>query len=113
MKDPKQAFVEYVSSHTNEAGGLVSNFIASQDARLSDGEVNFKEIIRDVDESRKEGPNKGEGAATEEPTVEYFDTLPTRDKLTYHKYLMSGPIPSIFLRKPIITEGCPSNFKIP
>ncbi|GJV11769.1 hypothetical protein Tco_1353310 [Tanacetum coccineum] len=26
---------------------------------------------------------------------------------------MSGPIPSIFLRIPIITEGCPSNLKIP
>ncbi|GKD65826.1 retrotransposon ORF1 [Tanacetum coccineum] len=26
---------------------------------------------------------------------------------------MSGPIPSIFLRNPIITEGCPSNLKIP
>ncbi|GJR04322.1 retrotransposon ORF1 [Tanacetum coccineum] len=26
---------------------------------------------------------------------------------------MSGPIPSIFLRNPIITEGCPSNLMIP
>ncbi|GKC96246.1 retrotransposon ORF1 [Tanacetum coccineum] len=26
---------------------------------------------------------------------------------------MSGPIPSIFLRNPIITEGCPYNLKIP
>ncbi|GJU55931.1 retrotransposon ORF1 [Tanacetum coccineum] len=26
---------------------------------------------------------------------------------------MCGPIPSIFLRNPIITEGCPSNLKIP
>ncbi|GJY61306.1 retrotransposon ORF1 [Tanacetum coccineum] len=26
---------------------------------------------------------------------------------------MSGPIPSLFLRNPIITEGCPSNLKIP
>ncbi|GKE14840.1 hypothetical protein Tco_1422417 [Tanacetum coccineum] len=26
---------------------------------------------------------------------------------------MCGPIPSLFLRNPIITEGCPSNLKIP
>ncbi|GJT51023.1 hypothetical protein Tco_0977180 [Tanacetum coccineum] len=26
---------------------------------------------------------------------------------------MSGPIPSLFLRNPIIIEGCPSNLKIP
>ncbi|GKB28223.1 retrotransposon ORF1 [Tanacetum coccineum] len=78
-----------------------------------DGEVMFIEIIRDDDEPRKEGPNEGEGATTEGPTVEYFDTFPTRDELTYHKYLMCGPIPSIFLRNPIIMEGCPSNLKIP
>ncbi|GJY58302.1 hypothetical protein Tco_0458194 [Tanacetum coccineum] len=78
-----------------------------------DGEVMFIEIIRDDDEPRKEGPNEGEGAATKEPAVEYFDTLPTRDELTYHRYLMSSLIPSIFLRNPIITEGCLSNLKIP
>ncbi|GKD41879.1 retrotransposon ORF1 [Tanacetum coccineum] len=48
-----------------------------------------------------------------EQEVEYFDVLPTRSELAYHKYLMCGPIPSIFLRNPIITEGCPSNLKIP
>ncbi|GJX09706.1 hypothetical protein Tco_0199565 [Tanacetum coccineum] len=43
MKNPEQAFVEYVSSRTDEAGeGLVSNFMASQDARLSKFEANFK-----------------------------------------------------------------------
>ncbi|GKE11336.1 hypothetical protein Tco_1414887 [Tanacetum coccineum] len=229
MEDPEQAFVEYASSRTDEAGGLVSNFMASQDARLSkfeadfkqqqremtnkidtvlkaitdrlagtlpsdtvknpklsttpvlsassyptqdsqcsnnvhgsinattirpkqpegpqvnrpdegperegnlgntssnphldplayiateqdDGEVIFIEIIRDDDEPRKEDPNEGEGAATEEPMMEYFDTLPTRDELTYHRYLMSGLIPSVFLRNPIVTEGCPFNLKIP
>ncbi|GJV66116.1 MAK10-like protein [Tanacetum coccineum] len=43
MEDPKQAFVEYASSHTDEAGGLVSNFMASQDARLSKFEADFKQ----------------------------------------------------------------------
>ncbi|GJY94961.1 MAK10-like protein [Tanacetum coccineum] len=71
-----------------------------------DGEVMFIEIIRDKDEPQNE-------ITTEGPTVEYFDTFPTRDELTYHKYLMCGLIPSIFLRNPIIIEGCPSNLKIP
>ncbi|GKF20264.1 hypothetical protein Tco_0068902, partial [Tanacetum coccineum] len=43
MEDPKQAFVEYVSSRTDEAGGLVSNFMASQDARLTKFEADFKQ----------------------------------------------------------------------
>ncbi|GKB72197.1 MAK10-like protein [Tanacetum coccineum] len=44
MEDPEQAFVEYAFSRTYEAGeGLVSNFMASQDARLSKFEANFKQ----------------------------------------------------------------------
>ncbi|GJY84724.1 hypothetical protein Tco_0498750 [Tanacetum coccineum] len=43
MEDPEQAFVEYASSRTDEAGGLVSNFMASQDAKLSKFEADFKQ----------------------------------------------------------------------
>ncbi|GJZ22705.1 hypothetical protein Tco_0559744 [Tanacetum coccineum] len=44
MKDPEQAFVEYASSRTDEAGErLVSNFMASQDARLTKFEADFKQ----------------------------------------------------------------------
>ncbi|GKE44574.1 hypothetical protein Tco_1471858 [Tanacetum coccineum] len=43
MEDPEQAFVEYASSRTDEAGGLVSNFMASQDARQSKFEADFKQ----------------------------------------------------------------------
>ncbi|GJZ91266.1 hypothetical protein Tco_0663193 [Tanacetum coccineum] len=46
MENPKQAFVEYASSRTDEAGdleGLVSNFMASQDTRLSKFEADFKQ----------------------------------------------------------------------
>ncbi|GKD79763.1 hypothetical protein Tco_1342384, partial [Tanacetum coccineum] len=43
MKDPEQAFVEYASSRTDEVGGLVSNFMASQDARLTKFEADFKQ----------------------------------------------------------------------
>ncbi|GJT02914.1 retrotransposon ORF1 [Tanacetum coccineum] len=78
-----------------------------------DGEVMFIEIIRDDDEPQNESPNEGEGTTTEGPTVEYFNTFPTRDELTYHKYLMCGLIRSIFLQNPIVTKGCSSNLKIP
>ncbi|GJR10429.1 hypothetical protein Tco_0793081 [Tanacetum coccineum] len=84
-------------------------FICPKD---DDGEVMFIKIIRD-DEPQNEDPYEVEGATTEEPIVEFFDTFPTRDELTYHRYLMSGPIPSIFLRNPIIIKGFPYNLKIP
>ncbi|GJR68695.1 hypothetical protein Tco_0014760 [Tanacetum coccineum] len=72
-----------------------------------DGDVMFIEIFKKNDDSRKEEPESG-GLE-----MDYFDIFPTRSELAYHKYLMCGPIPSIFLRNPIITEGCPSNLKIP
>ncbi|GKA71728.1 hypothetical protein Tco_0777867 [Tanacetum coccineum] len=44
MEDPKHAFVEYASSRTDEAGeGLVSNFMASEDARLTKFKADFKQ----------------------------------------------------------------------
>ncbi|GJX10447.1 hypothetical protein Tco_0200306 [Tanacetum coccineum] len=44
MEDPEQAFVEYASSRTDEAGeGLVSNFMASQYVRLYKFEADFKQ----------------------------------------------------------------------
>nr|GEW85613.1 protein kinase-like domain, concanavalin A-like lectin/glucanase domain protein [Tanacetum cinerariifolium] len=42
IDDPEQAFVEYASSRTDEAGGLISEFMASQYARLSKFESDFK-----------------------------------------------------------------------
>ncbi|GKA23996.1 hypothetical protein Tco_0710029 [Tanacetum coccineum] len=85
MDDPEQAFVEYASSHTDEAGeGLVSKFMASEDARLSTFKADFKRQ-QDDDEPQNEGPNEGDGATTEEQVVEYFDTFPTRDEITYHR----------------------------
>ncbi|GKE72166.1 hypothetical protein Tco_1534207 [Tanacetum coccineum] len=69
--------------------------------------IHPKQQIKTNDDSQKEEPEVGE------QEVEYFDIFPTRSELVYHKYLMCGPIPSIFLRNPIITKGCPSNLKIP
>ncbi|GJU68521.1 hypothetical protein Tco_1254780 [Tanacetum coccineum] len=46
MENPKQAFVEYASSRTDEAGGiegLVSKFMASRDARLSRFKADFNQ----------------------------------------------------------------------
>ncbi|GJS07358.1 hypothetical protein Tco_0364154 [Tanacetum coccineum] len=44
MEDTEQAFIEYASSCTDKAGeGLVSNFMACQDSRLSNFEANFKQ----------------------------------------------------------------------
>ncbi|GJX89876.1 MAK10-like protein [Tanacetum coccineum] len=232
MEDPEQAFVEYASSRTDEPGGLVSNFMASQDARLSKFEADFKqqqsemtnmidtvlkaitdqiagtlpsdmvknpklnaslvfsarsypnmdpqcsnhvqgsinaiiiysekqndsydekakeneeeeknnsenihlelvpqssdskvvctkgdnievmfiELIRKNDDSSEGEPEEEGSTTTERVGAEYFDIFPTRSELAYHKYLMCSLIPSIFLRNPIIIEGCPSNIKIP
>ncbi|GKE84816.1 hypothetical protein Tco_1558558 [Tanacetum coccineum] len=93
-----------------ESLGLVPQ---SSNTKFVDGEVMFIEIIRDDDEPQNKGPDEGERATTEGPAEEYFDTFPTRDELTYHKYLMCGSIPLIFLRNPIIIEVCLSNLKIP
>ncbi|GJU99778.1 hypothetical protein Tco_1329049 [Tanacetum coccineum] len=78
-----------------------------------DGEVMFIEIIRKNDDSHKDRPEEERSTTTEGLGVEYFDMFPTRSELAYHKYLMYGPIPLIFLRNPIIMEGYPSNLKIP
>nr|GEV19904.1 MAK10-like protein [Tanacetum cinerariifolium] len=77
------------------------------------GEVMFIELIRKNDDS-SEGEPKEEGSTTTEGVgTEHFDSFPTRSELAYHKYLMCNPIALIFLRNLIITEGCPSNLKIP
>ncbi|GJT66358.1 hypothetical protein Tco_1017838 [Tanacetum coccineum] len=163
MEDLKQAFMEYASSHTDEAGDarlskfgadfkqqqnemtnkintvlkaitdriagtlpsdavknpklstspvLFARSYPTEDPQCSThvhGSINTVKIhpIQKNNNSRKEEPEAGE------QEVKYFDMLPTRSELAYHKYLMYGPIPSIFLRNPIITEGCPSNLKIP
>nr|GEW12869.1 retrotransposon Orf1 [Tanacetum cinerariifolium] len=78
-----------------------------------DDDVMFIEIIRKYDDSHKEGPADEGNATTEGLEVGYFDTFLIKSELAYHKYLVSGPIPSLFIRNPIITKGCPSNLKIP
>ncbi|GKC26869.1 zinc finger, CCHC-type containing protein [Tanacetum coccineum] len=43
IENPEQAFVDYASSRIDEAGGLVSNFMAYQNARLSKFKADFKQ----------------------------------------------------------------------
>ncbi|GJW30401.1 hypothetical protein Tco_0047276 [Tanacetum coccineum] len=78
-----------------------------------DGDILFIEIIKKYDDSCKEELREDENAATGGLEVEYFDTFPIRSELACHKYLMCGPILSLFLRNPIIIERCPSKLKIP
>ncbi|GJR14564.1 hypothetical protein Tco_0797216 [Tanacetum coccineum] len=73
-----------------------TKFICSKE---DDGEVMFIEIIRD-DEPQNEDPHEVEGATTEEPAVEYFDTFPTRDELTYHSSILDPRFYQVVLRRP-------------
>nr|GEU92907.1 retrovirus-related Pol polyprotein from transposon TNT 1-94 [Tanacetum cinerariifolium]GEU92909.1 retrovirus-related Pol polyprotein from transposon TNT 1-94 [Tanacetum cinerariifolium] len=113
MENPEQAFVDYASSRTDEAGGLVYEFMASQDARVSkikadfkrqqeeDGNVMFIEIIPKNDDSCKEEP-KAEGQE-----VGYFDIFLTRSELTYHKIPCN--IGHVHVKKAYIDIGSPLN----
>ncbi|GKA90756.1 hypothetical protein Tco_0812626 [Tanacetum coccineum] len=86
MEDPEQAFVEYTSSRTDEAGeerNLGNTNSNPQPDPLAS--IATEQIIRNHDEPQNKGPNKGEGVATGEPVVEYFDTFRIRDELTYYR----------------------------
>ncbi|GKE30312.1 hypothetical protein Tco_1445696, partial [Tanacetum coccineum] len=67
-----------------------------------DGDVMFIEIIQDNDEPHNEGPNEGERATMEEPAVEYVDTFPTRDELTYHSSIIDPRLSQVVLRRPFV-----------
>nr|GEV00617.1 hypothetical protein [Tanacetum cinerariifolium] len=53
-----------------------------------------------MDESREEGTQEEGSTTTKGAGVEFIDIFLTRSELAYHKYLMCGPIPSMFLRNP-------------
>ncbi|GKA28057.1 MAK10-like protein [Tanacetum coccineum] len=79
MEDPEQAFVEYASSRTDEAGVPPSSNTELICTKEEDGYVMFIKIIPKDDNSRKEEPEAGE------QEVVYFDIFPTRSELVYHK----------------------------
>ncbi|GJU55504.1 hypothetical protein Tco_1229218 [Tanacetum coccineum] len=154
MEDPEQAFVEYASSRTDEAGVLSAHSYPTEEPQSLThihGSINAITIHPNQQsdshddeptESKEEENDSSKNtntnpSASPDPSVSFVTeklrrmTIPARrnpkqedwrwdiltlltwSELAYHKYLMCGPIPSIFLRDPIITKGCPSNLKIP
>ncbi|GKC08325.1 MAK10-like protein [Tanacetum coccineum] len=118
LPDPSVAFItEKVLKFNSffESLGLVPQ---SSDTEVvctkgDDGEVMFIELIRKNDDSSEGEPEEEGSTITKEVGAEYFDIFLTRSELAYHKYLKCSSIPLIFLRNLIITEGFPSNLKIP
>ncbi|GJU54707.1 hypothetical protein Tco_1228421 [Tanacetum coccineum] len=93
--------------------------INTNPSSLPDPSVSFRspekcnviEYIKKYVDSHEEELEEDENMMIREMGVEYFDIFLTRSELAYHKYLMSGLIPSLFLRNPIIVGGSPSNLK--
>ncbi|GJV53568.1 hypothetical protein Tco_1449309 [Tanacetum coccineum] len=100
---------EYIITNPSSPPNLSLSFITKK----NDGDIMFVKIIKQYDDFIKEELEEDESDVTGELGIEYFDRFPSRSELTYHKYLMYAPIPSLFLRNPIIIGGCPSNLKIP
>ncbi|GKE37383.1 hypothetical protein Tco_1460788 [Tanacetum coccineum] len=89
MEDPEQAFVEYASSRTDETGeGFVSNFMASQYARLTKFEAEFKqhqsEIANKIDTVLKAITDRIAGALPSD-TIKN-SKLSTSPVLSAHSY---------------------------
>ncbi|GJY38337.1 hypothetical protein Tco_0424701 [Tanacetum coccineum] len=79
-----------------------------------DSDAMLIELIKNNDDlSEDEFDEKDDAIGEEELEVEYFDRFPTRNKLAYHKYLMSAQIPSMIVSNRIIQGGNPLNLKIP
>nr|GEW40330.1 protein kinase-like domain, concanavalin A-like lectin/glucanase domain protein [Tanacetum cinerariifolium] len=142
MENPKQAFVDYASSCTDEAGGLVSNFMASQDARLSKFEADFKqqqsETTNKIDTVLKAITDRMEGALPidtvknpklnvnsispvlndEEKEVEWIDAekpldlIDIREESVYESLIKDMPRCSLNYDFRI-RKGNPKNLKIP
>nr|GEU59643.1 retrotransposon Orf1 [Tanacetum cinerariifolium] len=115
MEDPQQAFVEYASSRTDKAGGKWYTFKPEQNNLGDTYNPSWRSHpnLRKNNDSSEGEPEEEETTTTKEVEAEYFDIFPTRSELAYHKYLMCCLIPLIFLRNLIITQGSPSNLKIP
>ncbi|GJT50429.1 MAK10-like protein, partial [Tanacetum coccineum] len=92
IEDPEQAFVEYASSRTDEAAeGLESNFMASQDDRLSKFETDFKqqqsEMTNKIDMMLKAITDRIGGALPSDMVKN--PKLSTSLVLSAHKYVES------------------------
>ncbi|GJR03325.1 hypothetical protein Tco_0526309 [Tanacetum coccineum] len=114
MEDPEQAFVEYASSRTDEAGeGLVSNFMASQDARLSKFEADFKqqqsEMTNKIDTVLKAITDRLAGSlpsdTVKNPKLSTSPVLSARSYPTIDPQCSSHPSTSINAIKTCSTEA--------
>ncbi|GJZ74767.1 hypothetical protein Tco_0639232 [Tanacetum coccineum] len=61
-----------------------------------------KKVFKKYDDPLEEELGEDENTVTGGLEIEYFDIFSTRSELAYHKYLMCGLIPSLFLRNSII-----------
>ncbi|GKE68311.1 MAK10-like protein, partial [Tanacetum coccineum] len=111
MENPKQAFVEYASSCTDEAGeGLVSKFMASQDARLSKFKADFKqqqsEMTNKIDTVLKAITDRMAGAlpsdTVKNPKQNFNSTSPV---LSAHSY-PTGEVPAKMEDPRLFTLPC-------
>nr|GEU57994.1 MAK10-like protein [Tanacetum cinerariifolium] len=87
IENPKQAFIEYTSSRTDEAVGK---------CKEEDGDMMFIEIILKDDNSRKEEPK------ARKQEVEYFDIFLTRSELAYHNSIIDPRLSQVVLGKPFV-----------
>ncbi|GJT27736.1 retrotransposon ORF1 [Tanacetum coccineum] len=82
--------------------------------KANDSDVMLIELIKNTDDLSEEELDENDDVLGEEEFEgDDFDKFPTRSELTYHKYLMSAPFPSMIVSNPIIVEGNPLNLKIP
>nr|GEY10416.1 MAK10-like protein [Tanacetum cinerariifolium] len=120
MEDPKQAFVKYASSRTDKAGGLVSNFMASQDARLSKFKADFKqqqsEMTNKIDTVLKAIIDRLAGSlprdTVKKPKLSTFAVLSTRSYPTIDPQCSSYSSTSINVIKTCSTEDLHLNLLV-
>nr|GEV83941.1 hypothetical protein [Tanacetum cinerariifolium] len=99
MEDLEQAIVEYASSRTDEAGGLVSNFMESKDAILYKFEADFKqqqsEMTNKIDTVLKAITDRIDGAlpsyTAENPNLSTSPVLSSHSNPTINPQCSSLP----------------------
>ncbi|GJS20754.1 hypothetical protein Tco_0449386 [Tanacetum coccineum] len=79
-----------------------------------DSDVMLIKLIKNNDCPNNEEMEEDDDVLDEEEfRGDHFNKFLTRSELTYHKYLMSAPIPSMILSNPITIGGNHLNLKIP
>nr|GFB00801.1 protein kinase-like domain, concanavalin A-like lectin/glucanase domain protein [Tanacetum cinerariifolium] len=84
MENPEQAFVDYASSHTDEAKGNE----AKESMKFSITEYKDHKMTVKSEEEFKEETEK-----EEEDNPEHFDVFPIMKELGYHEWFLKNPRP--------------------